>query len=235
MLLFKKIDLNKLPKHIAFVMDGNGRWAQKRNKPRDYGHSAGVKTVEKIVEYSHHIGIRYLTFFAFSTENWKRPKSETDAIFDILRDYLNRKPDDYIENGIRVNILGDISKFSSDLQKACVNIMEKTKQCKRLILNIALNYGSRSEILRAIKLLSEKRLEITEQNFAANLYTAGQPDPDLIIRTSGEKRLSNFLLYQCAYSEFYFIKAFWPSFSINRYKRAIKCFQGRKRRFGAML
>lgn len=232
MLFFRKIDLGKIPKHIAFIMDGNGRWAEKRNKPRDFGHRAGVLAVEKIVKYSHSIGIKYLTFFAFSTENWKRPKEETDTLFGILRSYLNKKPDEYTEDSIKVNILGDITKLPKDLQESCTNIIEKTKLGKSLILNIALNYGSRAEILRAVKLLSDKKLEITEQNFSANLYTAGQPDPDLIIRTSGEMRLSNFLLYQSAYSEFYFVRTLWPSFSVDAYKKAILYYQSRKRRFG---
>lgn len=234
MLFFKKIDFNKLPAHIAFIMDGNGRWAKRRLMPRNVGHSAGVLTVERIVRYSYSIGIKYLTFYAFSTENWKRPEGEVDGIFNILRDYLNKKPDEYIKRGIRVNILGDISKLPADLQQACVDICEKTKFGKNLVLNIALNYGSRSEILRAAKLCAEKNLELTEQNFAANLYTAGQPDPDLIIRTSGEVRLSNFLLYQGAYSELYFSKAMWPSFTVTRYKKAIKYFQNKKRRFGSV-
>lgn len=232
MLFFKKLDMERLPKHIAFIMDGNGRWAKKRRMPRDFGHSAGVLTVERIVEYSYEIGIKHLTFFAFSTENWKRPKEETDAIFGILRDYLNRKPDDYIKNGVKVNILGDISKFTADLKEACEKITEKTKHGKRLILNIALNYGSRNEVLRAAKLCVEKNQAINEKNFESNLYTAGQPDPDLIIRTSGEVRLSNFLLYQSAYSELYFTKVLWPSFSVKEYKKAIIYFQNKNRRFG---
>lgn len=234
MIFFKDIDKNKLPSHIAFIMDGNGRWAKRRLLPRNYGHSAGVLTVERIVKYSLETGIKILTFFAFSTENWKRPKEEIDGLFQILRDYLKKKPDDYLEKGIRFNILGDIEKLPDDLKDICLDMVKKTKNEKKMILNIALNYGSRGEILRAVKLLSEKKLEITEQNFASNLYTSGQPDPDLIIRTSGEMRLSNFLLYQSAYSEFYFCKSFWPSFSVNMYKKAIKYFQGRNRRFGAV-
>ena len=234
MRLFEKIDSKKIPLHVAFIMDGNGRWAEKKFLPRNFGHSAGVETVENIIKYSLEVGIKHLTFYAFSTENWKRDKKEVDGLFQIFRDYLNDKPDDYIKSGVRLNIIGDISKLPIDLQQSCADISEKTKHGNKMVLNLALNYGSRDEILRAVKLCIDKKLKVTEQSFAANLYTAGQPDPDIIIRTSGETRLSNFLLYQSAYSELYFAKSLWPAFTISEYKKALIWFQNKNRRFGGV-
>ena len=233
-LLFKKIDYSKLPKHIAFIMDGNGRWAKKRNKDRNFGHSQGVAAFERVVKYCFELNIKCITFFAFSTENWKRSNDEVNGLLNILRNFLNEKCEEFIKANVKLNILGDISKFPKDIIKACEDIVEKTKKCNKYILNLALNYGARDEILHAANRCIQNKLPLTAENFEKYLFTAGQPDPDLIIRTSGEIRLSNFLLYQAAYSELYFTKTLWPSFSVAGLKRAILIYQSKSRRFGGV-
>ena len=229
-----KLDREKLPRHVAFIMDGNGRWAKRRLLPREFGHREGVKTVAKIVEYSMELGIGYLTFYAFSTENWKRPKKEVDALLSIFRDYLSQVREDFYEKGIRVRVLGELSAFPEDLQEACRRIVERTADCTGITVNIALNYGGRDEIVRAVSRMQEQGLAPTEENLSSCLDTAGQPDPDLLVRPGGEKRLSNFLLWQSAYTELYFCDAAWPDFGKKEFAAVLADYAGRSRRFGAV-
>lgn len=231
--LKRQVDLSKLPRHIAIIMDGNGRWAKKRMLPRIVGHTNGVKTVKKIVEFARKLNIEVLTLYAFSTENWQRPTDEVSGIMSLLKTYLKKETDNMLKNQISFRTIGDISKMSSDIQTELKNAVEKTKEMKGLILNVALNYGSRQEILRACKNLMEKGIKNpTEQDFSDNLYTEGLPDPDLLIRTSGEQRISNFLLWQIAYSEIYITDVLWPDFNEEEFLKAIVEYQKRDRRFG---
>ena len=234
-MFLEKIDLSNLPKHVAIIMDGNGRWAKKRFLPRSIGHTNGVKTVKNIVELSRKLNIQVLTLYAFSTENWSRPQEEISGLMVLLKKYLINELKNMLSNNISLRVLGDISKFPQDIQDEIKNVTEQTKNNKGLILNLALNYGSRQEILRAFKILAEKNITNPSQQDISNaLYTAGLPDPDLIIRTSGEKRISNFLLWQSAYSEFYVTDVLWPDFSEEEYYKAIIDYQKRDRRFGGI-
>ena len=236
------MEFNKetMPKHIAIIMDGNRRWARAQGKPASFGHKAGAKTLEKIVRYANKIGLEYITVYAFSTENWKREEDEVKALMMLLQNYL----DDYSKRAntenIKVKILGDISALSGGMQKSIKNCMERTKDNTGVTFNIALNYGGRDELLRAIKKIATKvkdgKLEleqITEETVSNNLYTQGQPDPDLLIRTSGELRLSNFLPWQLVYAEFLFIDKNWPDFEEEDLDNAILEYQKRTRKFGA--
>ena len=234
---FKKEDM---PKHIAIIMDGNRRWARKQGKTASYGHKEGAKTLEKIVRYANKIGLEYITVYAFSTENWKRAEEEVKALMLLLQNYL----DDYSKRAdtenIRVKIFGDITSLSEGMQKSINKCMERTKNNTGVTFNIALNYGGRDEIIKAIKKIAkdvkENKLEIndiTEEVVSNNLYTNGQPDPDLLIRTSGELRLSNFLPWQLVYSEFLFIDKNWPDFEEEDLDNAIIEYQKRTRKFGA--
>ncbi len=229
----EQIDLSKLPQHIAIIMDGNGRWAKKRILPRLIGHTTGVKTVKKIVEFARKLNVKVLTLYAFSAENWQRPEDEVSGIMKLLKVYLANETDNMINNGIALNVIGDISRMPEELQKDIKNAVEKTKNNKAMILNIALSYGARQEILRACKILIDKGIKNpTEKDFSDSLYTAGLPDPDLLIRTSGEKRISNFLLWQIAYSEIYVTDVLWPDFNEEEFIKAILDYQKRERRFG---
>ena len=236
------MELNKenMPKHIAIIMDGNRRWARAQGKPASFGHKAGAKTLEKIVRYANKIGLKYITVYAFSTENWKRAEDEVKALMLLLQNYL----DDYSKRAdtenIRVKILGDITALSDGMQKSIKKCMERTKDNTGVTFNIALNYGGRDEIIKAIKKIAEDVKEnkldinnITEEVVSNNLYTNGQPDPDLLIRTSGELRLSNFLPWQLVYSEFLFIDKNWPDFEEEDLDNAIIEYQKRTRKFGA--
>ena len=236
------MEFNKetMPKHIAIIMDGNRRWARAQGKPASFGHKAGAKTLEKIVRYANKIGLEYITVYAFSTENWKRAEDEVKALMMLLQNYL----DDYSKRAntenIKVKILGDISALSGGMQKSIKNCMERTKDNTGVTFNIALNYGGRDELLRAIKKIATKvkdgKLEleqITEETVSNNLYTQGQPNPDLLIRTSGELRLSNFLPWQLVYAEFLFIDKNWPDFEEEDLDNAILEYQKRTRKFGA--
>lgn len=225
-------DCEGLPRHIAFIMDGNGRWAKKRLLPRNMGHRAGVKSLEKVLESAFGMGVSIVTVFAFSTENWNRSKEEVDGLFDILRNYFHSHPGEYAERGIRVKFLGDLSRLPADLIEACGVIADKTADCDKFQLNIALNYGGRDELLRAARLAAENGEELTEESFKKFLYTGDIPDPDLVVRTSGEMRVSNFLLYQTAYSELYFTDTLWPDFGERELKAAIEDYRKRSRRFG---
>lgn len=235
-----EFDKENMPKHIAIIMDGNRRWAKAQGKPASFGHKAGAKTLENIVRYANKIGLGYITVYAFSTENWKRAEEEVKALMTLLQNYL----DDYAKRAdtenIRVKILGDITALSEGMQKSIRNCMERTKNNTGVTFNIALNYGGRDELIKGIKNIAQEvkngKLDIddiTEQTISDNLYTKGQPDPDLLIRTSGELRLSNFLTWQLVYSEFLFIDKNWPDFNEDDLNQAIIEYQKRTRKFGA--
>ncbi|NQY53163.1 MAG: di-trans,poly-cis-decaprenylcistransferase [Campylobacteraceae bacterium] len=220
--------------HIAIIMDGNGRWAKERNLKRTAGHEEGAKTVRLITKHCSYIGIKYLTLYAFSTENWNRPKLEVEFLMRLLSKHLKSEIKVYLENNIRLRVIGDISKFSSSLQATIRDTEEKTSKCTGLTQVLALNYGSRDEITRAVKKLIKNNEEISEENISSNLDTYFMPDVDLLIRTSGEVRLSNYLLWQNAYSEMFFTKTFWPDFSTLELEDIISDFNSRERRFGGI-
>lgn len=222
------------PSHIAIIMDGNGRWAKERGFKRTAGHEEGAKVVRNITKYCAKIGVKYLTLYAFSTENWTRPKLEVEFLMKLLEKYLKNELDTFLENSIRFKAIGDLSRFSKSLQVTIKEIEEKTKQGASLTQVLALNYGSKDEIIRAIKKLNEKNLEINEQNFEACLDTYFMPNVDLLIRTSGEIRLSNYLLWQNAYAEMFFTPTFWPDFSVNELEDIIIDYKKRERRFGGV-
>ena len=226
----------KLPTHIAFIMDGNGRWATKRGLPRNVGHREGVKAIERTILASLKFGIKYVTFFCFSTENWKRSKEEVDGIFSLLRDYLSKNDNIFIKNKIKLNSIGVLDPFPSDLKNAIIDTQIKTSEYDdNLVVNFALNYGGRDEIVRAVnKIIKNGNKSINEKEFAQFLDTANLPDPDFVVRTSGEERLSNFLLYQLAYSELYFPKIYWPDFNERQLLKSLKVFSKRNRRFGGV-
>ena len=218
--------------HIAIIMDGNGRWGLKNKKSRNAGHKAGLKTVEKIIKISIKKKIRYLTLYTFSTENWKRPSSEIKYLFDLLENFLINKIDLLIKNQIKLKVIGNRKGFSKKLSNL-LNISEKkTKKNNKLQINLALNYGSKFEIVHTIKSLNKKKLEINENNINMNLYTANIPDPDILIRTGNTNRLSNFLLWQIAYTEIFFVKKLWPDFDENDFSKIILKFKKLKRNFG---
>jgi len=232
-----KIKYSKLPvpAHVAIIMDGNGRWAKLRALPRVFGHKRGVKTVKNIVKAADSLGIKVLTLYAFSTENWKRPNKEVRALFSLLGQFLRKDFAELDENGVQLRILGDLKKFPAALRKEVADAVKATSKNKGLQLNIALNYGSRQELVRAFNLLLKRGVEkASEKEISSLLYTSGQPDPDLLIRTSGELRISNFLLWQIAYSEIYVTKKLWPDFTEKDLKDAVKEFQKRERRFGGI-
>lgn len=239
--VIKEIDINNLPKHIAIIMDGNGRWAKKRGLNRSAGHRAGAKTLEKITRYAGNIGIRHLTVYAFSTENWKRPKDEVDALMVLLGEYLSDYKNLIGDDNICIRIVGSKEGLSQEILQKIKTVEEATAHNDGLILNIALNYGGREEITNAVKNIVEKinnhvisAEDIDEELIGKYLYTAHSPEPDLIIRPSGERRLSNFLLWQSAYSEFWFADINWPDFKTSDLNRAIIDFQQRNRRFGGV-
>ena len=224
-----------LPVHLAVIMDGNGRWAQARGLPREAGHRAGAETVREIVTECRKLGIRYLTLYTFSSENWNRPKTEVTALFSLLLEFLGQEVPRMEREGIRLNILGDIDGLPLAARTALRHGMRRTAANDGMVLNLALNYGGRAEIVRAVQELLREGVspdEVTEESFARHLYTAGQPDPDFLIRTSGEQRLSNYLLYQCAYSEFYFTPVPWPDFRVPQLHEALAVYGSRSRRFG---
>lgn len=235
------IDYNNLPVHIGIIMDGNGRWAKKRALPRSSGHAAGAKTFEKIVEDAGNIGIKYVTVYAFSTENWKRPKQEVDALMNLLEDYLDNGLARLAGRNVKIHFIGDETVFSDEMQKKLVHMERETDKNTGLVLNVALNYGGRNELVNAVKKIADNAArgevapeDIDEEYVQKFLYTAGQPDPDLIIRPSGEYRLSNFLMWQSAYSELWFSNCLWPDFTKKDLLGAIKDYQNRSRRFGGV-
>lgn len=222
----------KVPRHIGFIMDGNGRWAKLRGKSRSYGHKKGADVIEEVVSACFFEGVEAVSLYAFSTENWSRPKEEIDTIFDLLEKFLRRYENKLVNERIRLIISGDLSEISEKLRNRSISVMKNTERFVGKTLNIAINYGGRAEIVRAAKLLSETGEPITEENLAGRLYTTGLPDIDLVVRTSGESRLSNFFLWQCAYAELYFTDVLWPDFGTEELKKALDWFAGRKRRFG---
>ncbi len=225
---------NELPSHIAIIMDGNGRWAKKRGLPRSFGHKKGVDNLIKIVRYSSDIKLKCLTLFAFSTENWKRPKEEVDYLMQLINDNLTDIDSKLKERDIRLRVIGEETNLSQELLSKIKYIEEKTKDNQGMILNIAFNYGSRDEIIHAVKEMVNNNEQITKDNLEKYLYTKGCPPVDLLIRTSKEYRISNFLLWQIAYSEFYFTNVYWPSFSPKQLDKAIKEYQKRDRRYGGL-
>ena len=226
--------MSNLPQHIAIIMDGNGRWAKEKGLNRTAGHEEGAKTVREITTHANNLGIKYLTLYAFSTENWSRPKLEVEFLMKLLERYLKNELPVYLENGVKFKAIGDLSKFSKSLQKVINETQEKTKNCKGLTQVLALNYGSRDEITRAVKKLVDIKLEISQENIGACLDTAGIPDVDMLIRTSGEIRISNYLLWQCAYAEMFFTKTYWPEFSKSELDDLLSDFKNRERRFGSV-
>jgi undecaprenyl diphosphate synthase len=235
----EEIDKEKLPRHIAVIMDGNGRWAKKKSLNRISGHIKGVDAVREIVTACREVGIKVLTLYAFSMENWRRPKDEVKALMELLKTYLTKEAEKMVQNNIRLYAIGRLEDLPPDVQKTLRETMQKTNQCDGMILNLALSYGGRSEILYAVQgILSDlqngkiKREDLTPQRFSQYLWTRGIPDPDLLIRTSGEFRISNFLLWQVAYTELYVTETLWPDFDRRELLKAISDYQSRERRFG---
>lgn len=231
----------RAPGHVAIILDGNGRWAKMRHLPRKAGHAAGSRTVEQICEDAYNLGIKYLTVYAFSTENWKRPQDEVDALMKLLRQYLRDCIKRSTKNNMRVRVLGDITPLAEDMRESIRELEEATRDNTGLNFQVALNYGSRDEILRGVRELGRRIQagellpeDIDEERFSDCLDTRGIPEPDLLIRTSGEQRLSNFLLWQLAYTEFYFTDVLWPDFDKKELQRAIEYYNGRERRYGAV-
>ena len=237
MSIFKKKEQTRvLPTHIAIIMDGNGRWAKKRSLPRTAGHVAGAKTFKNIARYCNKIGLKYLTVYAFSTENWKRPRDEVKGIMNLLRDYL-KDAENFKDENIKVNFIGDRTPLAEDIKELMKKNEEGSKDATGLTLNIAINYGGRAEITNAVKKIVNsgvKAEDITEDLISQNLYTYGIPDPDLIIRPSGEYRLSNYLIWQSAYSEYWFSNVLWPDFTPKHLEKAIEEYNHRNRRFGGV-
>lgn len=231
----------KVPRHVAIILDGNGRWAKKRMLPRNAGHAAGSKNVEKICAATWDMGIEYVTMYAFSTENWSRPKEEVDALMKLLHSYLKDCLKTSKKNNMQVRVIGDISKLDKDLQERIIELERVSAENTGLHFQVALNYGSRDEIKRSIISIANEVKEgsllpedITEDIISSHLDTSGIPDPDLMIRTSGEQRLSNYLLWQLAYAEFYFTDVLWPDFSKKDLQKAVEFYQSRDRRFGGV-
>ncbi len=233
------LSAEKMPKHIAIIMDGNGRWAKKRGLPRKAGHKAGAETLEKIISAARELGLEHLTVYAFSTENWKRSQEEVDAIMNLLRQYLKNYFKKFIKDDVRMDVIGDINRLDADIQKQIMEIEQLSKEKTGLFVHIALNYGGRDELRRAMTKMAQEVVEgrllpeeMTEDCIAGYLDTAGTPDPELVICTSGEERISNFLLWQAAYSEFYFCDTLWPDFTKTELEKAVFAYQNRERRFG---
>ncbi len=222
----------KLPAHIALIMDGNGRWAKRRFRPRSYGHRMGVQNMVRICSHAFRLGVRIVTVYALSTENLFRPKEELDTLFDLIRTYFSKKKDKLLEMGVKINVIGDLSVFPADIRENILRVMDETRSLTDGLFNICLDYGSRQEIVRAVNAAVAQGRFVDEASFSALLQTGGLPDPDLIIRTGGEVRLSNFLLYQAAYSELYFSNKMWPEFSRRDLEKAIENYSARDRRFG---
>jgi len=224
--------MNKL-NHVAFIMDGNGRWGKKRNKGRNFGHLNGVKTVKKIVQSSIKLKIPVLTFYVFSTENWKRPQSEINFLFKLIINYFKKELNNVVLNGIKINIIGQINKLPLKIRSTLKEVIKFTKKNKKIVVNLAINYGSKIEIVNALK-KSKNKKKISVNSLNKNLYTNNLPDPEILIRTGGHKRLSNFMLWQLAYTEIYFLDKLWPDFNDKDLKRVINDFKTIKRNFGSI-
>lgn len=229
-----EVDRSCLPRHIAVIMDGNGRWAKKRGLPRTAGHKVGAEVFRDIATYCKELGVEYLTVYAFSTENWKRPTDEVNTIMGLLEQYLHEAIDTMEKDHIRLRFFGDMSALSPELQALAHRTDDISTHYDGFQANICLNYGGRAELLRAAQRCAERGLDWTEENLSANMYSAGIPDPELVIRPGGEMRLSNFLLWQCAYSELYFCDTLWPDFTRQELDKAIIDYQRRDRRFGGV-
>jgi undecaprenyl diphosphate synthase len=239
--LLAAIDFSRLPRHVAIIMDGNGRWAKLRHKRRVEGHRAGIAAVRDVVETSARLGLQVLTLYAFSVENWKRPKTEVATLMGLLKRYLRKELSTLLKNNIRFQVIGRMSELPRDVQQELRRGMDRTRACTGLLFNIALNYGGRAEITDAVRALLEEALangrdvgKIDETTLSSYMYTAGQPDPDLLIRTSGEMRISNFLLWQIAYAEIWVTDVLWPDFRRRHLLQAIADFQKRERRYGGI-
>jgi undecaprenyl diphosphate synthase len=235
----ESFDTSLIPTHVAIIMDGNGRWAEERHKPRLFGHKAGVDSVRAVVEAAREVGVRYLTLYAFSTENWQRPAVEVSGLMKLLRTYLEAELRTMLKNEIRLFCLGQRERLPADVRNVLDSVMAETRNCQGMTLNLALSYGGRKEMMRAVRSLAEQcvdgrfdPLTLTEEMLDQELYTAGQPDPDLLIRTGGEHRLSNFLLWQASYAELYFTDTMWPDFKKDQLLKAITVYGQRQRRFG---
>ena len=222
--------MNKLH-HVAFIMDGNGRWGVKKKKSRNFGHLKGVETVKKVVKSSIKLNIPYITFYVFSSENWKRPKKEINFLFKLIKNYFSQEIKNIIKQGIRINILGDLNALTADVRSTLRKTINLTKKNKKLIVNLAINYGSKNEIINAVK-KNKKKTNI--ENIENHLYTKNIPNPDILIRTGGYKRLSNFMLWQLAYTELFFLNKLWPDFNSNDLIKIIKSFKNIKRNFGVI-
>ncbi len=238
---YEKLDFDNIPRHVGIIMDGNGRWAKNRKKPRTFGHKEGTERVIEIVEAAYKINVKSLTLYAFSTENWKRPEEEISKLMDLLAFYIKSQLEKIKKNNIRIKVLGDYNAFPDKIVALIDTALQETKSNDKMILNIGLNYGGQSEIVRASKKIFEDVIagnisidDINTESFKDYLYTRGQNDLDLLIRPSGELRVSNFLLYQLAYSEFYFSDVLWPDFHENEFYKAICDFQSRNRRYGGL-
>ena len=227
--------LSDMPSHVAFIMDGNGRWAKKRGMPREYGHKFGAETFKKVMKHCSKIGIKAVTFYVFSTENWKRPQKEVDSIMKLLSNYLDDCEKELKKYDVRFVFLGDKSVFTEELRNKMIAIEERSKNSEKIV-NLALNYGGRDEIVYAFRQIAESKdpKKVTEADVSAALYTKDSPELDLIVRTGGDMRISNFLLWQAAYAELYFTDVLWPDFSVDDVDRAIETFRTRKRRFGGV-
>ena len=237
-----QLNLEKMPKHVAIIMDGNGRWATKRGLPRKAGHKAGAEALERIIYAAMELGLEHLTVYAFSTENWKRSAEEVGAIMDLLRFYLKNYFKKFVKDNIRMHVIGEKSRLDTDIQKAIAEIEDLSGEKNGMTVHVALNYGGRDELCRAVTKIARETADgtlspdaITEDTISDALDTAGTPDPELMIRTSGEERISNFLLWQIAYSEFFFSDTLWPDFDKKELERAIYYYQNRERRFGGRL
>ena len=223
--------MNKV-NHVAIIMDGNGRWGKKKRKNRNFGHQNGVKVIEKIVKASIKINIPVITFYTFSSENWKRPQKEISFLFKLIKLYFIKEINNLIKNNIKINIIGNIKVLPKSVKSCLVDSMKKTKKCKKILVNLAINYGSKNEILEAVKQINRKKISSNIKNLESNLYTKNIKDPDVLIRTGGKKRLSNFLLWQIAYTEIYFTSKLWPDFNVADYLKIINNFKKVKRNFG---
>ena len=221
--------------HVAIIMDGNGRWALQKGKSRNYGHQCGLKTIEKIVDYSIKKKISYLTLFTFSSENWKRPKKEVNFLLKLLENYIDNKLNEFIKNKIKIKIIGDLSKISKKLIKKLKNVEKLTSLNSKIQINVALNYGSRQEIIKSIKEIKKKSIAINQKNISKYLYTGNIPDPDILIRTGNRHRLSNFLLWQLMYTEIFFEKKLWPEFNKNDFNQIIKKYKKIERTYGGLI
>ncbi len=220
--------------HVAFIMDGNGRWGRKRNKSRNFGHIEGVKTVQKIVKASIKLKIPIVTFYVFSTENWKRPKKEIKFLFNLISSFFKKELNNVIKNNIRINVIGKRNLLPLATNNILNETIRKTRKNKKLLINLALNYGSKTEIKDSIFKLINKKEKVSEKNINKNLYTSNIPNPDILVRTGGHKRLSNFMLWQLAYAELYFIDKLWPDFNERDLKKIVKLFHSTKRNFGSI-